>query len=57
MLGCTVLGDPSEVKAGLQALQVRTQADEFIIVSDIFDTTARKHSLSLTSQVWGLTKA
>jgi len=57
MLGCTVVGDPSEVKAGLQALQARTQANEFIIVSDIFDRAARKHSLSLTSEVWGLTQA
>ena len=52
MLGCTVVGDPAEVRAGLQALQARTQADEFIIVSDIFDTEARKHSLSLTVAAW-----
>ena len=57
MLGCAVVGDPNEVKAGLQALQDRTQADEFIIVSDIFDTEARKRSLSLTAGVWGLQAA
>jgi len=54
MLGCAVVGDPSEVRAGLQALQARTDADEFIIVSDIFDAQARKRSLSLTAGVWGL---
>ena len=54
MLGCTVVGNPAEVKAGLQSLQASTLADEFIIVSDIFDTKARKHSLALTAEVWGL---
>jgi hypothetical protein len=45
-----VVGDPAEVRAGLQA---RTQAGAFIIMSDIFDTKARKHSFSLTADVWG----
>ena len=54
MLGCAVVGDPAAVKAGLQALQARTQADEFIIVTDIFDASARKRSLALTAEAWGL---
>ena len=37
-----------------QALQARTQADEFIIVTDIFDASARKRSLALTAEAWGL---
>ncbi|NPD15255.1 LLM class flavin-dependent oxidoreductase [Xinfangfangia sp. D13-10-4-6] len=57
MLGCTVVGTPSEVKAGLQALQTRTGADEFIIVSDIWDPEARRRSLALTAEAWGLTPA
>jgi luciferase family oxidoreductase group 1 len=54
MLGCAVVGDPDEVKAGLKALQTRTNADEFILVSDIFDVEARKRSLALTAEIWGL---
>ena len=54
MLGCSVVGDPDEVKAGLAALQARTRADEFIIVSDIWDPGARRRSLELTAKTWGL---
>ncbi len=54
MLGCAVVGNPAEVRAGLLALQARTKADEFILVSDIFDTEARKRSLRLTAEAWGL---
>ncbi|VDC33292.1 LLM class flavin-dependent oxidoreductase [Pseudogemmobacter humi] len=54
MLACSVVGDPGEVKAGLDALRARTQADEFIIVSDIFDPGARRRSLALTADAWGL---
>jgi len=57
MLGCAVLGNPTEVVAGLQALQTRTDADEFIIVSDIYDISARKRSLALTAGAWGLQAA
>ncbi|MBJ2149879.1 LLM class flavin-dependent oxidoreductase [Paracoccus sp. IB05] len=57
MLGCAVVGTPDEVKAGLKALQLRTLADEFIIVSDIWDPAARRRSLELTAQAWGLSAA
>lgn len=57
MLGCAVVGTPDEVKAGLKALQLRTQADEFIIVSDIWDPAARRRSLELTARAWGLSAA
>ncbi|WP_283178813.1 LLM class flavin-dependent oxidoreductase [Gemmobacter sp. 24YEA27] len=57
MLGCAVVGTPDEVKAGLKALQLRTQADEFVIVSDIWDPAARRRSLELTAQAWGLSAA
>ncbi|WP_112312359.1 LLM class flavin-dependent oxidoreductase [Pseudogemmobacter bohemicus] len=57
MLGCAVVGTPDEVKAGLEALQLRTQASEFIIVSDIWDPAARRRSLDLTAQAWGLVAA
>ena len=54
MLGCAVIGTPDEVKAGLSALQERTGADEFIIVTDIWDPAARRRSLALTAEAWGL---
>ncbi|MBL9063292.1 LLM class flavin-dependent oxidoreductase [Tabrizicola sp.] len=54
MLGCAVVGTPAEVKAGLSALQERTGADEFIIVTDIWDPAARRRSLALTAEAWGL---
>ena len=54
MLSCAVVGNPAEVKAGLSALQARTGADEFIIVTDIWDPEARRCSLALTAEAWGL---
>lgn len=55
MLSCAVVGDPAQVRAGLQKLQQDTGADEFILVSDIFDVEARRRSLALTAEAWGLT--
>lgn len=57
MLACAVVGEPDQVKAGLAALQARTRADEFIIVTDIFDPEARRRSLALTAGAWGLAPA
>lgn len=54
MLSCAVVGDPAQVRAGLQKLQQDTGADEIILVSDIFDVDARRRSLALTAEAWGL---
>ncbi|MFE3837495.1 LLM class flavin-dependent oxidoreductase [Pseudogemmobacter sonorensis] len=54
MLSCAVHGDPAEVQAGLARLQARTQADEIILMSEIWDEEARRRSLTLTAQAWGL---
>jgi len=54
MLSCAVVGDPAQVRAGLQKLQQDTGADEIILVSDIFDVGARRRSLALTAEAWGL---
>ena len=54
MLACSVVGDPEEVRAGLQDLQARTGADEFILMCDLYDPAARARSLELTAQAWGL---
>ena len=51
-LGCAVVGSPDTVRAGLQRLQQQTEADEFIVVSDVFDPDLRLRSLSLLAQAW-----
>jgi len=50
MLACSVVGSPDTVRMGLHDLHVQTQADEFIIVSDIYDHTARLRSFALIAQ-------
>jgi luciferase family oxidoreductase group 1 len=54
MLSCAVVGDPDQVRGGLTRLQAETAADEIILVSDIFDVEARRRSLALTAEAWGL---
>lgn len=48
-LAAAVIGGPDTVRHGLQALADATQADEFILVSDVFDPALRLRSLTLTS--------
>ena len=47
MLRCSVIGDADTVRAGLRALIERTQADELMIVSDVFDPELRRRSLEI----------
>ena len=47
-LAVGVVGGPDTVRAGLRALASSTQADEFILVSDVFDAELRLRSLTLT---------
>lgn len=49
-LAVGIIGGPQTVRAGLQALAQATQADEFMLVSDVFDTDLRLRSLQLTAQ-------
>ena len=51
-LAAGVVGGPSTVRAGLQALADATQADEFMLVSDVFDPQLRLRSLDITAQAW-----
>jgi luciferase family oxidoreductase group 1 len=46
-LAAAVIGGPDTVQRGLQALQQATQADEFILVCDVFDPALRLRSLDL----------
>ncbi|PTB82507.1 alkane 1-monooxygenase, partial [Methylophaga nitratireducenticrescens] len=50
MLGCSVIGSHKTVQNGLLNLIEKTQADELMIVSDIFDTTKRQRSIEITAQ-------
>ena len=49
-LAVGVIGGPQTVRTGLAALAEATQADEFMLVSDVFDADLRLRSLELTAQ-------
>ena len=50
MLSCSVVGSAETVRDGLDQLVAGTQADELMIVSDIFDFGKRVRSLEITAQ-------
>lgn len=47
MLACTVIGSPETVRRGIGQLVEATEADELIIVSDVFEHAARLRSFEL----------
>ncbi|MFG1419722.1 LLM class flavin-dependent oxidoreductase [Xanthobacter sp. V0B-10] len=47
MLGCSVVGGPQTVRAGLDAFIAETGVDEVMVVSDIFDPVLRLRSFEL----------
>ncbi|CAM4038767.1 LLM class flavin-dependent oxidoreductase [Comamonas aquatilis] len=49
-LAVGVVGGPDAVHQGLQKLAEETQADEFMLVSDVFDAELRLRSLEITAQ-------
>lgn len=51
MLACSIVGSPDTVRKGMEQLQQRTGADEFIIVSDVFDHAKRLHSYELIAEI------
>ena len=51
-LGAAVVGGPVTVHEGLQALLQATQADEFMLVCDIFDPALRLRSLEIAHAAW-----
>ncbi len=53
-LACAVIGGPETVQKGLTQLAQTTQADEFMLVSDVFDPALRLRSLSIAAQCAGL---
>jgi luciferase family oxidoreductase group 1 len=48
-LACAVVGGIDTVKAGLSAMAEATQADEFMLVCDVFDPTLRLRSLDIAA--------
>lgn len=50
MLSRSIIGSVASIREGLKNLMNETGADELMIVSDVYDQTARLHSLSLIAQ-------
>ncbi len=50
MLSRSLIGTPDTVREGVDALVAETEADELIVVSDIYDHDARLRSFELISQ-------
>lgn len=51
MLACSIIGGPETVRAGIQQLIARTQADELMIISDIYDPEKRRYSFGLVAEI------
>ncbi|MDP2741958.1 MAG: LLM class flavin-dependent oxidoreductase [Hydrogenophaga sp.] len=49
-LACAVIGSPDTVREGLHALVTATEADELMLVCDVFDPALRLRSLTLAAQ-------
>ena len=49
-LAAAVIGSPQTVQSGFQQLLDATQADEFVLVSDVFDPALRMRSLDIAAQ-------
>ena len=52
-----VVGDPVQVKAGLEALAARHDADEVVVLTITHDFAARVRSYELLADAWGLRAA
>ena len=48
--GAAVIGGPESVRSGFAQLAELTAADEFILVSDIYDPDLRLRSLDIASE-------
>ncbi|MCB1886570.1 MAG: LLM class flavin-dependent oxidoreductase [Rhodocyclaceae bacterium] len=53
-LGAAIIGGPERLKAGFDDLLRHTGADEFILVSDVFDEAQRQRSLAMAAEAVGL---
>lgn len=53
-LSTHVIGSPAHVVDGLRRLAQRTQADEVMVSTRLYDVDARRESLELLAREWGL---
>lgn len=53
MLSCSVIGSRETVRRGLQQFVEQTQADELMIVCDVFDPEKRLRSIELIAEAMG----
>ena len=56
-LAAAVIGGPDTVREGLQALADATQADEFMIVCDIYDPALRLRSLDIAAEAMAVSES
>ena len=49
-LALSVIGGPNSLREGFERIQAATEADEFMLVSDVYDPALRLRSLSLCAQ-------
>ena len=49
-LGCSIVGDPALVKAGLASLIEQVQPDELMVTAQIYDHAARLRSFQITAE-------
>ncbi len=54
MLSCAIVGSKETVRAGVAALLDRTDADELMVVTSVFDHAARKRSYEILAEIAGL---
>lgn len=57
MLSRSIVGSPATVRDGIEALVAETQADELIIVSDVYDHADRLRSIELIAEAAGIQSA
>jgi luciferase family oxidoreductase group 1 len=54
MLARSIIGSPATTRAGLEALVAETQADELIVVSDVYDHARRLRSFEIIAEAAGV---
>jgi hypothetical protein len=52
VLSCTAIGSPGTVRQAILAFIARTQPDELMITSSMFDHAARVRSYKITSEIF-----
>ena len=51
-MALAAIGGPERLRQHLTQVQELTQADEFMVVTDVFDPALRLRSLEITAQAW-----